>query len=387
MQLIQKLDAMLGELTLPPRIKRDDFRSALNKIRALALCGLAEADDRAGRFAAVASRLDPLIKELGKDKLPELKEDTRLLNALLGLALRGNIQSQQLTQARAVLDIWKKIDKNPETATNILKQTIVNFHKQVEELRKTKDKQKLNKTIDGFDSFLDLVSKDDTFFKDRKTDFTLLMAQGYLGIGRYAKAAKLLEKVPAPNPKGNAKDREESLRRVLRVLLIRAHRLEGKENTDTARLKKAEALLDEIMLPPKDAPAGAKAEPNWGKRDMNALLEEIYLYIDLKYYGAAVNRANTLLTFLQRKLKEGGAWKDRYFETYYLFVYAYYLHGQSQKDPAKRAENIKTAATHLRKLATNQPDLGGDESKKRFDDLLSSKEGADLRKAYEELRK
>ncbi|HKB39633.1 MAG TPA: hypothetical protein VKD72_24560, partial [Gemmataceae bacterium] len=219
LDLIKKLEGMLGDLRLPSSVKRDDFRPALNKLRAYALCGLADAADREGRYTDVATHLGPLIKDLSEDKLPELKEDASLLNGLLGLALRGNIQSQQLTQAREVLEVWKKVDKNPETAAKIIKQTIVNFHKQVEELRKTGNKEKLNKTVDGFDSFLDLVAKDD---KDRKTDFTLLMAQGYLGIGKYAKAAKLLEKARPPSPKGNAKDREESLRRVLRVLLVRA---------------------------------------------------------------------------------------------------------------------------------------------------------------------
>src|SRR5262249_1113196 len=153
------------------------------------------------------------------------------------------------------------------------------------------------------------------------TDFTLVLAQGYLAMRKYAKTIKLLEKVPAPDPKGDAKKHEESLRRVLRVLLIRALRLEGKENKSEKSLKEAEKLLDAIMDPLHPAGPKGKAEPNWGRRDLNALLEEIYLYIDLKYYGAAVNRANAVLKVLQPRINASGYAKERYFETYYLFVY------------------------------------------------------------------
>src|SRR5262249_736428 len=383
LQLSQKLLGMLDGLTLPKGIKKTDFRTAFIKMRAFALYSQAEADDRAGRYAAAAARLEPIVKELGDGKLPEVKEDARLTAGLLGLALRGNIRSQQLGQAKAVLDVWKKIDKNPEAINNILKQTIVDFHKQIEELRKQKDKDKLNKTIDGFDAFLDQVARD---AKDRKTDFTLVLAQGFLGIHKYAKTIKLLEQVPAPDPKGNAKDHEESLRRVLPVLLTRAYRLEGKQKSDPKSLKKAETLLDGIMDPLPAGPKG-KSEPNWGRRDLNALLEEIYLYIDLKYYGAAVNRANAVLKVLLPKIKESGQVKDRYFETYYLFVYAWYKYGQSQTDPTKHAEHVKLAAEYLNKLSTSYPNLGGDEAKKRFDDLLNSDEGAELRKVYDEIKK
>src|SRR5262249_20848923 len=147
-------------------------------------------------------------------------------------------------------------------------------------------------------------------------------------------------------------------------------------------LKKAESLIDAIMDPLPPAVPKGKPEINWGRRDLNALLEEIYLYIDLKYYGAAVNHANAVLEILRPLIKSGGQVKERYFETYYLFVYAWYKYGLSQKDPTKAAEHIKKAAERLNKLAASDPNLGGDESKKRFDDLLNSEEGAELRKAW-----
>jgi len=245
----------------------------------------------------------------------------------------------------------------------------------VEDLRKAKDRDKLNKTIAGLSSFLDAVAKDD---KGGQTDFSLLLAQGYLTITKYTKAIALLEKLPAPNPKGDARDREEGLRRLARVLWIRALRLEGKENGDEKSLKKAEELMTEAM--------GTSQAPGWGRRDVNALIEEIYLFTDLGYHGAAVNRANALLKTLLPLLNRGGAMKERYFEAYYLFINAYNRHALAQKEPAKRDEEIKTVAGHLQKLIANHADLGGEESRQRFDDLLASDEGALLKKALSELQ-
>src|SRR5262249_46384738 len=129
MQLCDKVLARLEDLTMPKGINKSDFRTAFVKMRTYAVYSLAADDDKAGRYAAAATKLDPLVKELGDNKLPEVKEDTRLTNGILGLALRGNILAQQLSQAKVVLDVWKKIDPNPEAASGIIKQIIVNFHK------------------------------------------------------------------------------------------------------------------------------------------------------------------------------------------------------------------------------------------------------------------
>lgn len=389
-QLSKKLLAVLPLMKFDKNVNKEArqyFQQQAESLHLYALYGRAFADYTAKSYGAVAAHLDPLINDIGAGKFVELKENQRLLTSLLGLSLRSNLQTERLTRAMEVLRIWKAVDKEDKDAIGkILRQTVAVMKKQVDDLRKNKDKAQLAKTMAGFNAFLNAVVKEE---KVLAPDFKFLLAQSYLSVSEYAKAIDMLEKLikdldkdPKASLKPDAKGTDPKtvgLHRLAHVMLVRALRLRGNEEKDEKLKKKAEELIDAIV--------GADAtKPNWGRRDVNALLEQIYVYRDLAYFGAAVNRANALLGVLQKQLNKGGAVRDRYFEAYFLFVDCYYKYGQSQAKPAERAENIQKAASHLAKLIATQPAMGGEESKKRFDDLLNSPEGAELKAAYEQIK-
>lgn len=381
-KLGKKLVALLPRLKLESVVSEAQlkgFQQAAESIVLYALYGKAEADYRAGHFVKVADQLDPLVKEIAAGKYTELKENQRLLTGLLGMSFRSNLQAERLQRGMEIIEVWKGVEKdNKDLIPNILKQTVAILKKQVEELRKKKDKDRLDKTVSGFSAFLDRVGKDP---KSLTPDFMLLLAQSYAGIGKYDKALELLDKflkqVKVPDAK--ATPQQAAPYRLARTLQIHTLRLKGKENNDKKSLDQASKLMDEIM--------GTEAKPGWGKRDLSALVEQLYVFRDLGFYGAAVNRGNALLKILLPKLAQGGAMRDRYFEVYFLFVECYYKYGQGKKTPAERTTAIAKAAQYYLKLETNQPTLGGEESKKRFEDLFESKEGAELKAAVEVLRK
>ena len=374
----KKLTAAMPGLKLPGGENvKTGLRQAAESLVLYGIYGKADADYRAGQFPKVADALDPLVNEIKGGKYTELKENQRLLTSLLGMAFRSNLQSERLKRGMEVLDVWKSTDKqNKDLISNILKQTVAVLKKQVDELRKKKDKEKLARTVNGFSAFLDQVAKDQ---KTLAPDFMMLLAQSYAGIGKHDKALGLLEqylkKVKAPGPK--ATPQEAAPYRMARTLQVRTQRLKGKADNDKKELEKASTLMDEIM--------GTDAKPGWGRRDLNALVEQIHVFFDLGFYGAAVNRANSLLKILQPKLQQGGSWRDRYFEVYHLFVYSYYKYGQTKKTPAERTAAVAKAAQYFAKLEANQPTLGGGESAQRFQDLLDGE--PDFKAAVETARK
>jgi tetratricopeptide (TPR) repeat protein len=284
------------------------------------------------------------------------------LTRLLGLSFRSNLQSERVERAMEVRTIWEATDKeNKDLITNILKQTVAVLKKQVDELRKKKDTDKLKKTVNGFSAFLDRVSKDQ---KTLTPDFRMLLAQSYMSIGKYkeaeAQVEQFLKKVKEPDPK--ATPQQAAPYRLARTLQVRTLRLKGTVDNDKKALEKAGKLMDDIM--------GSDAKPGWGRRDLNALIEQIHVFFDLGFYGAAVNRANALLKIIQPKLQQGGSWVNHYFEVYHLFIYSYLKYGQTKKTAAERTAAVTKAAQYYVKLENNHPTLGGEESAQRFRDLL-----------------
>jgi hypothetical protein len=361
------------------------FRQQIDSMQLYGVYGKAEADYRAGKYDAVVARLDPVVNELKEGKYPDLKENPRLLAGLMGLALRGNLQSERIDRSLAVLEVWKKLDADEKAVANILQQTVVSLKRQIDDLKRDKNKEKLAKTTESFNAFLNKLAAQSA---QHGPDSVRLFAQSYLAIGKNARAAELLAKLP--EPRADADQRDVAGWRVSQVLLVRAMRLAALEKTDAKEreeaLKKADELMDRIMT-------GPDKKPGWGQRDVNALKEQILLYVDLGYFGAAVNRANSLKEILLRKINESAAMREHYFEVYYYFVYSYYRYGLAQTDPARKEDALQKSAAYLKKLAGSTRDLGGEESRLRFLAFLESDEAADMRrdpevvKLIEDLRK
>ena len=105
--------------------------------------------------------------------------------------------------------------------------------------------------------------------------------------------------------------------------------------------------------------------------------------MDEGHFIPAAKGFDALTKTLSQKFTVPGM-KDQYFECYFDTVLCLYKHGQTQKDDKKRAAAIKQAATLITNLETRWPDLGGDASKARFDELLEKE--VPLKEQYDQLK-
>src|SRR5262249_11242078 len=80
------------------------FRGELVSIQALALYGQSEADLTAGQAQAAAERRAPFAKKAKEGKVPELKGNPQLVDALLYLTLRADVQAGRTEPARTVVE-------------------------------------------------------------------------------------------------------------------------------------------------------------------------------------------------------------------------------------------------------------------------------------------
>ncbi len=76
--------------------------------------------------------------------------------------------------------------------------------------------------------------------------------------------------------------------------------------------------------------------------------------------------------------------KDQYFECYYYMTEAWLKRAQGLPAGTKRDDGVKRAANFIVKLEERWPDLGNEESKARFTDLLDREPA--LKEQYDKLK-
>ena len=122
----------------------------------------------------------------------------------------------------------------------------------------------------------------------------------------------------------------------------------------------------------------------WGRNNLDAQREQIFILEDEEKYAAAANMWSKLM---QEKLKphvgKDNRLTDQYFDCYYHRVWCIYKFGMKQSDAAKKQDYITRAATEIVKLDRGKVTLA-DHVKKKFDDLLRQEEP--LRKQYNALK-
>jgi len=107
--------------------------------------------------------------------------------------------------------------------------------------------------------------------------------------------------------------------------------------------------------------------------------------MDMELWGNAVNRCNDLLKVLGPKLREGGVMREHYFEVGSFFVHGMSQYAAAQANMMMREKFLNSAANFYIKLLTNFPDLGGEESKARYQNFINSPEGAELKKLIDQM--
>ncbi len=327
----------------------------------------AEAHFKAGNYAEVSKKLDPIVDDFNAGKMPQLKE-SELAAPILGLALKANVQLNNLDRAKLVIKALQGMqsDKGGDKGTTAILSQLVNLiTQQVEELRKKNDKASLQKAQAGFTSILNEVVG---VQKTPTPKLAYLLAKCFAGMDEHKKAADLLNKVAAQPVAGEAGP-DVQFHHAIQLLLIQ-------ELRQLKQLDKAQALLDEIIK-------GKDGKPGWGAKNLDAQKQRIMLHEDKEEYGAAVKLADNLMNQLRKRLEDNKL-KEQYLELYYHETYCILKNGQGLSNGDLKTRAIKAAAQRILKLEKAQGGLGSDESKKRFEELLGKE--ADLREQYNALK-
>jgi hypothetical protein len=344
---------------------RRQFTADLADLQLYARYGLAEAQMATGNHAGVAALLDgEVVDRIKNGKLA--KNNVPLVMALLGMDLRANVQLGRIDRALVAVEALQGLSEDGAGALTLLRPLSALIKNQVEELTKKDDQENLRKAKDGF---AELLAKLSARQAQPTPEFVLLLAQNYCSLEEYDKAIEHLEKLPAPTAGAQDPDDKEKLHRAARILLIRALRL----NRET---EKANKLLDVIM--------GPKDKRDWGAKNVDALLEKVYLLEEAKDYDQAATLANNLVKQLHPRADKDNVLKERYLECYYHVAYCLVKHGRGLSDRAKAEQHYKNAAAQIVELEKKWAGFGSDASAKRFQELLEKEPG--LKAQYEKLK-
>jgi hypothetical protein len=328
-----------GELT-----PTEEARNSLQLVKLYGLYGLADGELAAGHAAKVKAITDPIVDEIRKGGHPALNENPTLRWGLMGLALRVSIQEGNTGRALEIYEAAKKFagakegDKGGNSKV-ILLQIAGMVKDQAREARKKKDEDALKK----YTQFLDKLRDGE---KEPTPEFRRVMAEAYGALGQHDAAVEQARLVPAPTGDDAKDDRKVSNYHFCRILVVRELRVAGKKD-------ESKAELDMVQ---KEA---------WAKDHPEVTKEGIHLLTPGKAYG----KWSQLVTQLGQKIQQPGM-KEQYFECYYYMVQSMVDYANEDANKAKKTDYMKRAAGLITKLEGPWPDLGGDESKARFTDLL-----------------
>jgi hypothetical protein len=370
-ELEQLVDPLLkgfeaGQFGLENEARKAEARANLVLLKLYARYGLADAAFNAGQPARVKEITDPIIDAIQKGEYTDLKRNPTLRWGIMGLALRVSIQEGNIPRAHEVLQGMQKFaaeDEGEAGATAVLAQIVLMVREQLREVRKKKDKELLDKTVASFGTFVEELAKQQ---KSSSPELLRLLAEAFAGLDRHEQAVAYARRVQEPKG-GNGQPpdpKQHANYRACRILVVQALRRAGK-------LDEAEAALQEVRQAP------------WGKDSFEADKERIHLLAARGKPAAAYAQWRDLVNSLVRRIREPGI-KDQYFECYYYMTECYLQWAMTQPEGARRDDAVKRAAGFISRLEVNMPDLGGEESKARFDGLLEREPA--LKEQYEKLK-
>lgn len=356
-------DIKKGEFKLESKERLDEAAANLVLLKLYAKYGAADAEFVAGRAAKVKEITDPIVEALRKGEYPELKKNPTLRWGLLFLGLRVSIQEGNTPRALEILQAGQKFAAEDEGdgGKAILMQLAQMVKEQVREVRRKKDEKLLEKAVGNFTAFLDELRKGQ---KAPTPEFLRTMAEAYAGLNKHETAVELARQVLEPKGDDAKDDKKFGNYKFCRLLIVRELRLDGK-------VKEAEAELEEVRKAP------------WGKDHLEATKEGIHLLAAKGAPGKAYVEWSKLVGQLNQKIQQPGM-KDQYFECYYYMTECRLKHALALKDEKKRDEGVKLAAGYITKLEGPWPDLGGEESKARFTDLLEREPA--LKEQYDKMK-
>jgi hypothetical protein len=344
---------------------RNQLIYEIDSVLLYAKYGLAEAAFTAAKYQDVANVIDPLVKDFNGGKLAAMRKNVPLGMALLGMALKADVQVGNPKNTQGVLQALQSLSAEGGAeagASTILSQLAVLIGQQVEVLRKKNNEEDLKKAVTNYSAILDEIVKTT---KSPSPKFVVLLARCYSNLDQHKKAADLLEAMAEPKQPGP----DLNLYRGTRLLLVRELRVQ--KETDKAR-----KVLEEII--------GTKQKPGWGLRSIEALKERLLLEEDEGKYAQAALESNALVKQLLPKISSDNAMKEHYLECYYHITYCFLKHAQGIDDPAKKDKLLKEAAAQIVQLEKKWEGFGSESSKKRFEELLGKE--PQLKEEYDKLK-
>jgi hypothetical protein len=285
----------------------------------------------------------------------------------LGLALRANVQDNQIARGKEVLAVLHK--NFPENSLEVLVQLGQKLHGQIERLRQQGEpaKQKLEETLLYFSTFVEEVERQQ---KDQsKPEMLLFLATSYSSLDNHSKAAELVNQIrePGPAPGQDTHDpRELAIYHAARLLYVREMRL-------AKDYKTAATALTSIQETP------------WGQNSLDARKERILLLEDQELFsgkGGAATAWIELMQHLRPRLSDSKI-KEQYFDCYYHLTCCFLRNALKASDPKKRAAGLKVAANYIVKFEAQSD--ASDAVKQQFADLLAREPL--LKEQYDDLKK
>jgi hypothetical protein len=368
--LTERLTRQLERANLDPAT-REAMRSSVDELAFYSVLGKADELLRAGKYDEVRAELDPLVADYRRNR--QTVKDPELARAMLSLALRADVQTDNMAAARELLGLLQssagELDKGG--ASSILLGLVRQMEAQVQALRKDGPARQLQleRTISRFSAFLDEISKQPA--KAMTPEFRRFLAIAYASLNRHDKAAELLSAASRPTP---ATPENENVYRSTRILLARELRLDK-------RFGRASAVLDEL------------AATEAGKRSLEVRYERIHILEDQGQYVRAAREWDKIMKslaplmnshpeLLQKSKKQPlgdkesaqlarqNRYRDEYFDCYFHFVECCVQHALTATDSAKRAERLQRAAVYILRLEENQPELWLESQQQRYRDML-----------------
>jgi hypothetical protein len=349
---------------------RRDLKASLQEIVVSARYGLADAEYKEKSYAKVLELLDPVIIDINAGKLPQLKNNPRLADGVLSLALNSTVQLNKPDRTKVVLQAMAAASGDGDGSNAVLVQLLDLTRTQIDELKT--DKDALAKAKERFESILAEVARAQ---KKPSAEFAYLLAKNYSGLDRHDKAAALLETVKELEKTGT-KEKDEQNQRLYhsaQAALMHEIRLTG----DKERAKK---LLEDAL--------GPQGKPGWGATNAEVQLEQVMTLEDDGKFAVAARLADQWAGKLRPKDEADVPRREMYLEFYYHTAYCYYKYGMATKakgDAAKGDKAIKEAAQQLVQLEKTWKDFGSEASAKRIGELLASE--SELKAQYDALKK
>ncbi|HZT81716.1 MAG TPA: hypothetical protein VFA26_15925 [Gemmataceae bacterium] len=366
-KLMEPVVKRLPTLKLDNPQTKEELENGVVSLGLLAKFGRADKEYNEGHYAKARELLDPLLEDLKADRLPALKKNAPLKWALVGLALRANLQDNKPDRVRDLLQaVQKQAAADPQGggAATVLQNLIGLMRQQMREAKKRNDKALVEKTAGQFTTLLDELRKAQ---KDPSPEMARLLAQSYASLDRHAQAVELLAAVKEPKgDKGKEPDPKQVQNyRACRLLHVRELRLNN-------QVEEAQKLLTAVL-----------AEP-WASKNLDALKEKILLTEAGGKPGRASTEWDQILKALKRKMDMGEtAAREPYFECHCHMVRCYFKWAQGQEGK-KRGDGITAAARFIVDVENTYKDQMSESAKARYQELLDQEK--ELKQQYDALK-